>query len=64
MAPQTPTLYRAALLTPADAAELARVSIDTIYRLIERGDLEAIHVGRLLRIEPAAFNSYLERAGR
>jgi hypothetical protein len=29
---------------------------------IERGELRALHVGRQLRIDPADFASYLERA--
>ena len=64
MVPHTPTLDRAALLTPVDAARLAQVWVDTIYRLIDRGDLDAVHVGRLLRIDPAAFDRYLKRASQ
>jgi excisionase family DNA binding protein len=49
------------MLTPADAARLARVSRDTIYREIERGSLRALHVGgRLLRIDPTDFRRWLE----
>jgi excisionase family DNA binding protein len=40
------------LLTPADAARVANVSRDTIYREIERGALPVRHVGRQLRIDP------------
>lgn len=50
------------LLTPADAARLAKVSRDTVYREIDRGALRALHVGRLLRIEPADFRRWLEGA--
>ena len=64
MHPQTPTHDRAALLTPGEAARLAKVSVDTIYREIDRGVLPALHVGRLLRIDPAAFDRYLKRGGR
>ena len=48
------------MLTPADAARLARVSRDTIYREIDRGALRALHVGRLLRIDPYDFPRWLE----
>jgi excisionase family DNA binding protein len=43
------------MLTPAEIAELANVSRKTVYREIERGSLHALHVGRLLRIDPDEF---------
>jgi excisionase family DNA binding protein len=46
MSTQTPTRDGTVLLTPTDAAKLASVSRDTIYREIERGALPALHVGR------------------
>jgi excisionase family DNA binding protein len=58
---QTPTRDGSVLLTQADAARLANVSRDTIYREIDRGALPVGHVGRLLRINPYDFRSYLER---
>lgn len=58
---QSPTRTGAVLLTPADAARLANVSRDTIYREVARGALPAKHVGRQLRIEPAEFARYLKR---
>jgi putative molybdopterin biosynthesis protein len=58
---QTPTRDRTVLLTPADAAQLAKVSRDTIYREIDRGELKALHVGRQLRIDPQDFSVYLKR---
>jgi excisionase family DNA binding protein len=60
MTTQSPTREAAVLLTPADAARLANVSRDTIYRAIDRGALPALHVGRLLRIDPDAFRRWLE----
>jgi excisionase family DNA binding protein len=61
MSTQTPTRDGAALLTPADAARLAKVSRDRIYREIERGSLRALHGGgRLLRIDPTDFCRWLE----
>jgi excisionase family DNA binding protein len=49
------------MLTPADAARLAKISRDTIYREIERGSLRALHVGgRLLRIDPTDLRRWLE----
>jgi len=61
MSTQTATRDGTVLLSPADAARLAQVSRDTIYREIERGALPARHVGRQLRIDPADFRDYLER---
>lgn len=63
MSTQTPTRDRTILLSPADAARLAQVSRDTIYREIERGALPALHVGRLLRIDRDDFRAYLDRDG-
>jgi excisionase family DNA binding protein len=61
MSTQTPTRDGAVMLTPADAARLAKVSRDTIYREIERGSLRALHVGgRLLRIDPTDLRRWLE----
>ena len=64
MSTQTRTRQGSVLLTPADAAALAQVSKDTIYREIDRGELPALHVGRLLRIDPQDFSVYLKRAVR
>ena len=64
MSTQTPTRDGGVLLTPADAARLARVSRDTVYREIDRGALRALHVGRLLRINPYDFRRWLERGGQ
>jgi excisionase family DNA binding protein len=60
MSTQTSTRDGSVLLTPADAARLANVSRDTIYREIDRGALPALHAGRLLRIDPTEFRLWLE----
>jgi excisionase family DNA binding protein len=49
------------LLTPAEVADLARVSRKTIYREIDRGALPALHAGGQLRIDPDDFRLWLER---
>jgi excisionase family DNA binding protein len=61
MSTQTPTRDGTVLLTATDAARLASVSREPIYREIERGTLPALHVGRLLRIDPDDFRHYLAR---
>jgi excisionase family DNA binding protein len=49
------------LLTPADAARLANVSRDTIYRQIDRGELKALRAGHQLRIDRDDFARWLGR---
>lgn len=48
-----------ALLNIKEVATLLRVSQATIYRLIESKELDAIRVGRLIRIDPTQLASYL-----
>jgi excisionase family DNA binding protein len=52
------------LLTSADVAHLLNVSRKTAYRLIERGELQALHVGASVRIRPESLDAYLERERR
>jgi putative molybdopterin biosynthesis protein len=61
MSTQTPTPDGTVLLTPAEVAQLAMVSRETVYREIDRGELKAVHVGRQLRIDPTDLNQYLGR---
>ena len=61
MSTQTPTRDGTVLLSPADAAWMAQVSRETIYREIDRGELPALRAGRVLRIDPADFRGWLER---
>jgi putative molybdopterin biosynthesis protein len=61
MSTQTPTPDGTVLLTPADVAQLTKVSRETVYREIDRGELPAIHVGRQLRIDPTDLSRYLGR---
>jgi putative molybdopterin biosynthesis protein len=52
------------LLRPAEAAARLSVTRKPVYRLIERGDLPAVHVGRQLRIDPSALHDYLRAGSR
>lgn len=48
------------LLTAAEVADLLRVSTMTIYRLVRRGELPAVRVGRNYRVRESDLNHYLE----
>ena len=58
MARTNPGITR--LLTVAEVASVMRVSRMTVYRLIRRGQLKAIRVGRNYRVRETDLNSYLE----
>lgn len=46
--------------TVRQAAEKAQVSVNTVYRQIESGNLTATRIGRCLRILDADLNLWLE----
>ncbi len=48
------------LLTAAEVADQLRVSTMTIYRLIRRGELPAVRVGRNYRVRDEDLTAYLE----
>lgn len=48
------------LLTVAEVAVVMRVSRMTVYRLIRRGQLKAIRVGRNYRVREDDLSGYLE----
>ena len=48
-----------ALLTIDDVAARLRVNERSVRRYIAAGDLEAIHLGRAVRVAPAALDAYL-----
>jgi excisionase family DNA binding protein len=47
------------LLTAAEVADRLRVSTMTIYRLIRRGELPAVRVGRNYRVRARDLEAYL-----
>lgn len=49
------------LLTIVEAARLLSVGRTTVYELIERGDLRAVHIGRACRVPVVAVTDYVER---
>jgi excisionase family DNA binding protein len=46
------------LLTVGEVATRLRVSPVTVRRLIKSGDLEAVRIGRLVRVAPEAVADY------
>lgn len=53
---------RVELLTVNEVASMMRVSNMTVYRLIKRGQLDAVRVGRSYRIRRQDLVSYLMRS--
>ena len=51
---------RARFLTPAEVADLLRVSSMTVYRLIKSGELRAARIGKSYRISEDDVDAYLE----
>lgn len=51
------------VLTIGEVAERLRCrNTDTIYRMVARGDLRAVRVGRLLRVPESALREFLAGA--
>jgi excisionase family DNA binding protein len=48
------------LITPAEAAEVLGISVRTVYRVIRRGDLPVVRVGRCPRIPVKAMNRWVD----
>jgi excisionase family DNA binding protein len=46
-------------LTPEEAAQYLRLHPDTMYRLLQRGDLPALKVGRQWRVRRSDLDAYL-----
>jgi excisionase family DNA binding protein len=52
------------LLAVTDIADLLRVSIKTVRRWIDRGDLRAHHLGRCVRVSEEDLNAFLAQHRR
>ncbi len=53
----TPILYK-----PKEVAVLLNISISMVYKLIEIGDLNAVRIGRAVRIRFTEIDKYLNGA--
>lgn len=49
------------MLTVREAAEILHVGRSTVYSLMDSGELESVHIGRLRRIPMQAVTDYIER---
>jgi excisionase family DNA binding protein len=62
--PRADPLATTRLLTALDVAGVLQVSVRTVRRLIAAGSLEAIQVGRSVRIAPEALQAMLRSKGQ
>ena len=53
-----------ALLTTSEAANVLRVHPRTVQRLVERGQLDAVHLGAAVRFDPLDVAELTERLKR
>jgi excisionase family DNA binding protein len=51
------------LVTQQAAADTLGVSVQTIARMIRRGELDSVHVGRNVRVTVESINAYLRAKG-
>lgn len=51
------------LMMPEEVAELLSVSKGMVYKLVRTGKLEAVHIGRLVRIPHESYDDLLARRG-
>jgi excisionase family DNA binding protein len=49
------------MLTVREASEILNVGRSTVYGLMDSGELESVHIGRLRRIPMQAVTDYVER---
>lgn len=62
--PPAASLTAPALLTTNEAADALRVHPRTVQRLVERGQLSAVHLGTAVRFDPADIADLTERFKR
>lgn len=52
------------LLSVSEVAAELDICSATVYRLVRRNELRALHVGKLLRFRRADLDAYLERTAQ
>jgi excisionase family DNA binding protein len=60
----TPLVPGVGLLTTEEAAALLHVHPRTVQRLVERGDLSAVHLGGAVRFDPVDVQGLIEQVKR
>lgn len=50
-------------LTVKEAAPIAKMSVQALYSAIREKQFPAIHIGRRLRIDPAALREWIKNGG-
>jgi len=58
--PNLPHALPLRLLTPAEVAEILRISLRSVRRLIKDGKLPIVRIGRLVRIRPEALARFID----
>jgi excisionase family DNA binding protein len=56
-----PKIEREPLLDSHQAAAILKVHPRTLQRLVHRGKINAVHVGRLWRFKPSALTEWIDR---
>jgi excisionase family DNA binding protein len=51
------------VLTVPEVAAILRVNRDSAYELVRRGELQAVHIGRSVRVTRWALEAYLRGGG-
>jgi len=49
-------------LSTADAAAALGITLRTVYRLIDDGELQAFRIGRVIRLKQTDVDAFLEQA--
>ena len=57
----TPEEFQA-LLRISEVAARLNVHVATVRRLIERGELQAVKIGKNIRVQPADLDAYIQAA--
>jgi excisionase family DNA binding protein len=56
-----PRIDREPLLDSHQAAAMLKVHPRTLQRLVHRGEIAAVHVGKLWRFKASALNAWIDR---
>ena len=63
-APSVPPISANPLLTAAEVGVILHVSLRTVRRLIASNELEAVQIGRCVRVQNSVLQAFIERSAR